>query len=169
MQMPDFRRPARAALFLCVLLGPLAALGAGSAGAKPLPPLSVFWQVDSTAGADGVYGVALNVLARADFTDLAVDMALPAGFEVLEGNPAWAGPLGRDETRTVQVRVRTRAPGTVTARVSGKTASNVQFQRTVSVDVPEPNQQPSEAVKTGPTDPAASGDATPGIHELPSR
>lgn len=173
MQMPDFRRPFRAALVFCLVLGGLAAAMGGSAGAKALPPVSVSWQVDSTDAAQGVYGVALTVLARSEFPDLAVEMTLPADFEVLEGSSAWAGPLARDETRTVRVRVRAPVAGTVTARVSGKTASNVQFTRTVSVDVPEstnlPATQPTEAGKAGPAGPPVSGDESPQIRELPSR
>jgi len=166
MQMPDFRRIAwRALLSAAVLVG----VAAGLAGAKALPPVSVFWQVDSTDGADGVYGVALTVLARSDFPDLAVELALPAEFEALGGELRWAGPLARDQTHTLQVRVRATAPGTVTAHVSGKTASNVQFSRTVRVDVPEPENRPSEAGKTGPDAPGVSRDESPKIREFPSR
>jgi len=169
MRMPEFRRLAPAALILCLGLGLPAGVGEGTAAAKPLPPISVFWQVDSTAAADGVYGVALNVLARVPFPDLTVEMALPPGFEALDGSLAWEGPLGKDETRTIQVRVHAPAPGTVSARVSGKTASNVQFTRTVRVDVPEPENPPTEAGKPAPGEPDVSGEETPGIHELPSR
>jgi hypothetical protein len=172
MQMPDFRRIARVALGVSALLGLLLGpwvVGEGPAGAKALPPVAVFWQVDSTAGDEGVYGVALTVLARSEFPELAVEMAVPAEFEVLEGNPAWSGPLARDETRTFALRVRVPAPGTITARVSGKTASNVQFSRTVSVDVPESQNEPTEAGKAGPASPPVSGDHSPQIRELPSR
>jgi hypothetical protein len=169
MRMPDFRRSAGAALILCLALAPVAAVGEGTAAAKPLPPVSLSWQVDSTAAADGVYGVALNVLARAPFPDLTVEVALPPGFEALEGSLRWTGPMAKDETRTIQVRVRAPAPGRVTARVSGKTASNVQFTRTVGVDVPEPENPPTEAGKPAPEEGGASASPTPGIHELPSR
>lgn len=169
MRMPEFRRTAPAALVLCLALGLPAGVGEGTAAAKPLPPLAVFWQVDSTAAAAGVYGVALNVFARTAFPALAVEMALPPGFEALEGSLTWAGPMAKDETRTILVRVHAPAPGTVTARISGKTASNVQFSRTVRVDVPEPENPPTEAGKPASGEPAVSGDATPGVHEVPSR
>jgi hypothetical protein len=165
MRMPDFRRFIFAAGAVCLLLGTLG----GPAEAKPLPPVSVFWQVDSTAGADGDYGVALTVLARSDFPDLAVEFALPAGFSVLDGDLTWAGSMARDETRTFRVRVHAPAPGTVSARVSGGTASNVQFSRTVSVDVPEPKNEPATSGKADATREGMSAEPAPRVREFPSR
>jgi hypothetical protein len=165
--MPEFRHLGPVAAALTLLLGLLAAVGGGPGFAKPLPPLSIFWQVDSTDAAQGLYEVALTVTARAPFPNVSVALELPEGMALRDGEPRWDGDLEDNEAHTVRVRVHAPAPGVVRAEVTGKTASNVQIRRTVRIDVPEPETLEPETSKPGGV--VSEPPATPGIRELPSR
>lgn len=161
--MPEFRHLGPAAATVVLLLGLLAAPGF----AKPLPPLSIFWQVDSVGAGEGSYEVALTVTARAPFPNVAVALELPDGMALLDGEPRWDGDLEDNEAHTVRIRVGAPAPGVVRAQVIGKTASNVQIRRTVRIKVPEPETREPETRKPGGV--VSESPETPGIRELPSR
>jgi hypothetical protein len=119
------------------------------------------WQVDSTAGPDGAYGVALTVSAAAPFADMAVEITVPAGVSVVEGTTRWSGPLRAGEAHTLSLRVRVSQPAAIGAKISGKTASNVHFMTAVTAHVPESNDK-----KPAPVSPGAP--PTPGVREYRS-
>jgi hypothetical protein len=168
--LPEIRRRAARLGPLCLLAG----LAAGAAGvvvapaaAKPLPPLTVMWQVDSTPdpGGGASHRVTLTVTAREPFDDLAVEARVPAGFTLAEGTGRWRGALARDGAVGVAFVVRGPAAGRVPVEITGKTASNVHFSRTVAVDVPESHDKSALPAPPGPREPGP----TPGIREFPGR
>jgi hypothetical protein len=161
--MPEIRQSARAPAILGVLL---ALFLPGAAVAKPLPPLSVLWHVDSSAReGPAVHRVAVTLAAREAFDDLRVKIVLPEGFDLSEGPTEWRGPLAGGDALTLPLVVRAPGPGTVTLELEGRTASNVHFSRSVVVHVPEPMEKPKGT--DGPARPEPG--PTPGIREYPSR
>lgn len=165
--MPEFRHSSRRGgllrPFLAVLL---LAGGVQAALAKPLPPLSILWHVDSSADrGPAVHRVNVTLAAREDFDDLHVRIVLPEGFDLSEGPVEWRGPLAADAALTLPLVVRAPGPGRVTLEIEGRTASNVHFSRIVVVHVPEPKEKPKAPGRPQEPDPGA----TPGIREYPSR
>jgi hypothetical protein len=165
--MPEIRQSARAwALWAVLLAVLLPGVGERAALAKPLPPLSVLWHVDSSAReGPAVHRVAVTLAAREPFDDLRVRIRVPEGFDLSEGPTEWRGPLAGGDALTLPLVVRAPAPGTVTLELEGRTASNVHFSRTVVVHVPEPMEKPKGT--EGPARPEPG--PTPGIREFPSR
>lgn len=158
--MPEIRHRGPLGLLLAALL-----LGGGAAVAvaKPLPPLSIMWQVDSTLSPEGTHAVALTLEARDGFPELAVAIELPRGFTLVEGEARWSGHLERDSAVRLDYVVHGPGPGRITARIEGNTASNVHFSRAVAVHVPEATAQEKGL---GPSGPPRAG--TPGVREYRS-
>jgi len=168
--MPEIRHfpPFRAfcALLWAVPALLLAAWGAPPAVAKPLPPLTVMWHVDSSAPTGpAVHRVTVTLAAREDFDDLDVRITVPEGVDLAEGPTEWRGPLAEGAALTLPLVIRAPGPGRVSLEIAGQTASNVHFSRTVTVDVPQPIEKPKPQDRPVAPEPGP----TPGIREFPSR
>jgi len=125
--VPVFRYLLPLALLACVAM-------VQTASAKPLPPVAMGWQQQ-------LHGdrrqLTLTVTPILTMTRLSIAIAV-SGTAQPSGNTDWQGPLAAREPVSLVVWVPSAAKGTVTARITGVTASNVHFSVASAAHVPEP-------------------------------
>lgn len=161
--MTEIRRFWALGVGVWLLLAALAALWPGGVFAKPLPPVSVLWNLDTLEGGAGTHRITLTLNAVSP-ARLSVSVRLPGRFQLLEGPSRWEGDVGPG-THTLVYTLSAPGPGAVTLSIQGKTASNVHFAQSVVVHVGKTeNTAPAE-----PPEPSPSVEGPGGVREHWSR
>lgn len=133
VETTKIRRWAAATLLLA--FGVVGCTFGAAMAAKPMSPLTLSWQMDSTPDAEGA--LRLTVTAHAPMVlDGRVQLQVTGGVDVVEGPKQWTGPVGGGDTEFVW-RLRVNRPGRVMVRINASSASNVHYSRSVTIRVPE--------------------------------
>ncbi len=147
------------ALYLCMGTVPLTA--------KPLPPVSANWEVNSPVAPDEAFRLALTVEAKVDFLSVQMEPSAKGGARFTRVPALWEGSMARGERVRVVFEATGAPGGRVSVRISGQTASNVHFSRTFTAYVPpKPPIDPLNDRQSAEDDPRPKASKTPGIHEI---
>lgn len=71
---------------------------------KPLPPLQLF--LSSTQIQNGETKLTLTAKANTNAESVSLEIVLPLGLQLIEGEERWEGPIKRGEIQTVEAIVR---------------------------------------------------------------